>query len=197
MTDKPQTFWSSMPGILTGMAAIITALTGLYLAVNGNSTSQPTPTPPVVTTTTAPPQSEPPSTTSETGTDTSPTTPALEHRPAITTAPAVSAQLHILNKKPFPTTGPLVDCSRFPTVNTVTSLMSWSKHYHQKIIAADGSKRAATDPCNKTIDYRGMAHCKTPDDVAIRKALLDTLTLCRAAGIEWQNIKHSTIIGKE
>lgn len=32
-------FWSSLPGILTGFAAVITAITGLYLAVSGNSSN--------------------------------------------------------------------------------------------------------------------------------------------------------------
>jgi hypothetical protein len=30
-------FWSSLPGILTGFAAVITAITGLYLAIQSNS----------------------------------------------------------------------------------------------------------------------------------------------------------------
>ena len=40
MTDKPKGFWASIPGILTGLAAVITAMTGLFLAVNNNSPSK-------------------------------------------------------------------------------------------------------------------------------------------------------------
>jgi hypothetical protein len=74
--------------------------------------------------------------------------------------------------------------------------MSWSNHYHQQIIEAEGVTGRASHPCNKTIEHRGMAHCKAPYDSEIRQAMLATLTLCRAAGIEWQNIEHQTIIGK-
>ncbi len=194
MTDKPQSFWSSMQGILTGIAAVITALTGLYLAVNGNSATQPSTTPPLVVTAPVPADPDKPIITPVT----SPTKqPTLEPRPMATVTPTTRIQQLALSRKPFPETGPLIDCTLFPTVNTVTSLMGWSNHYHQKIIAAEGVKRRATDPCNKTIDYRGMAHCKASNDLEIRQALLETLTLCRAAGIEWQNIQHSTIIGKE
>ncbi len=30
MSDKPKAFWASLQGILTGFAALITAITGLY-----------------------------------------------------------------------------------------------------------------------------------------------------------------------
>ena len=36
MTEKQQSFWTTLPGILTGVAAIITAITGLYLAIGRN-----------------------------------------------------------------------------------------------------------------------------------------------------------------
>ncbi len=193
MTDKQQAFWSSIPGILTGIAAVITALTGLYLAVNGNSSKQTDAAPTVVTT----PIPVEPVITPVTGPAEQ---PVVEPQPVVTVTPNVTAPttprtaLKTVNRLPFPETGPLIDCTLFPTVNTVRSLMSWSNHYHQQIIAADGMKRRATDPCNKTIDYRGMAHCKVSNDLEIRQALLETLTLCRAAGIEWQDIQHTTII---
>lgn len=48
--DTFLTFWSTLPGILTGIAALLTAVAGLYLAFapakNGNS-NQPAPTPSV------------------------------------------------------------------------------------------------------------------------------------------------------
>lgn len=56
MADKAKGFWSSIPGILTGIAAVITATTGLYIAINGNgpATEKATTTPP-----TPPPRIEP------------------------------------------------------------------------------------------------------------------------------------------
>ena len=39
MSEKDKgSFWNSVPGILTGIAAIITAITGLYIALNNNGT---------------------------------------------------------------------------------------------------------------------------------------------------------------
>ena len=35
MSSQQQGFWSSIPGILTGLAAIITAVAGLIIAING------------------------------------------------------------------------------------------------------------------------------------------------------------------
>ncbi len=182
MTDKTQGFWSSIPGILTGIAAVLTAFTGLYHVMNGGSstakpdlpvTGEPSPSP-------SPPIDNDGS---------------MVHQGSGSTTKPVEQQVR--EKVPFPETGPLVDCTLFPTVNNVTSLMSWSNYYHQQIITADGVKRRASDPCNQAIDQRGMAHCKAPDNLEVRQALLETLTLCRAAGVEWQDIQHSTILGKE
>lgn len=33
MTEKNKSFWATIPGILTGVAAVISAITGLYLAL--------------------------------------------------------------------------------------------------------------------------------------------------------------------
>jgi hypothetical protein len=35
MTDDSKSFWTSLPGILTGLAAVLTSVTGLFVAVNG------------------------------------------------------------------------------------------------------------------------------------------------------------------
>ncbi len=110
--------------------------------------------------------------------------------------PSESPKLQPQTSTQFPQTGSLVDCARFPAVNTVASLLSWSKYYHKQVIAAGGINARAVGACNKTIDYRGMAHCKVPNDPEVRQALLETLTLCRKAGIEWTEIQHTTIIGK-
>jgi len=176
MTDQSKGFWSSIQGILTGIAAVITAVTGLYLAINdGNTISQPAITDVEVTA--------------------SPSAQATET--TIKTEESPTQIIQPRDKTPFPEIGALVDCTVFPTVNTVSSLMSWSNYHHKQIIAADGINKRAIDPCNQAIDQRGMAHCKQPDNIEVRNALLETLTLCRAAGVEWTNIKHSTIIEQE
>ncbi|MCF6353844.1 MAG: hypothetical protein L3J26_01870 [Candidatus Polarisedimenticolaceae bacterium] len=190
MPEKSPGFWGSMPGILTGIAAVITATTGLYLAMKSENATAPVvqkpkehievavlPPTPVGESTAKPGKVQVPQPHS-TGTAAS--------------VSEVEPQIRVL--PPFPERGPLVDCIYFPTVNTVASLMGWSNYYHKQIIAAEGKKQRAKDPCNQAIDQRGMAHCKAPEDLEIRRALLETLTLCRAVGIEWQNIKRSTII---
>jgi len=35
MPDDAKSFWTSLPGILTGLAAVVTSVTGLFLATNG------------------------------------------------------------------------------------------------------------------------------------------------------------------
>lgn len=43
--DTFWTFWSTLPGILTGIAAVIAAITGLYLAFRAHPTPIPAPSP--------------------------------------------------------------------------------------------------------------------------------------------------------
>ena len=191
MPDKTSNFWSSLPGVLTGLAAVITAVTGLYLSMKGEQPPAAQETKQVSIT--------PSGSTSDQAS--SQTTIGSGAQKPISLKELSVPQTHIAKpesahneKTPFPETGPLVDCTQFPTVNTVESLMSWSDYYHKQILTADGRKGRALDPCNKTIDYRGMAHCKAPTDPTIRLALLETLTLCRIAGIEWEDIEHTIII---
>jgi len=35
MSEDAKNFWTSLPGILTGLAAVVTSVTGLFLAING------------------------------------------------------------------------------------------------------------------------------------------------------------------
>ncbi len=190
MTEKEKSFWSSLPGVLTGIAAVITAITGLYVAISNNQPEPSPQQPPVEKASPKPKPVEPVKPVKS---------PRVESTPAPASVPPVAQVVKQAEKTkaPFPEVGPLVDCELFPTVNTVTSLMSWSNYYHQQIIAAQGSKGRAASPCNRAIDYRGMAHCKAPDDPEIGRALRETLELCRQAGIEWQEIQHTTIIGDQ
>ncbi len=41
MTNQPKSFWVSIQGVFTGFAAVITALTGLYIAINSGSDQKP------------------------------------------------------------------------------------------------------------------------------------------------------------
>ena len=176
MADEDRGFWSSMPGILTGIAAVITATTGLYMAINGTGPATEEdpamlPTPPPI----AEPKDPSPK---ESGTASPLEAEAIDNLEA-------TAQ-KIYEERAETSLKSLVDCQLFPTVNSTASLMSWSNHYQQQILSDTDKSNA----CNKTIDYRGMAHCKEPNNLEVRQALHETLTLCRAAGIEWTDIEH-------
>lgn len=47
MPDEKQPFWSSMPGILSGIAAVLTALTGLFIVFNKDTTQNNYPNRPI------------------------------------------------------------------------------------------------------------------------------------------------------
>ena len=181
MTDK-KGFWTSLPGILAGIAAVVTALTGLYVAVlnftpetsDGNK-----------------PVAEQVVINNEiTATETPYQDPRLltkEQREELKTEQSKALrQLNEDDFKTFPKTGPLVICEHFPSVNSVDSLMSWSNHYHKNIInPRDYQPKHA---CDKTIGYRARAHCKQPENLEIRQSLLETLSLCRKIGFEWHQV---------
>lgn len=176
MSDDSKGFWASIPGVLTGAAAVITAVTGLYLAVNDNFSSD-KPEVPAEPDTTHPLPSP---------------TPAIA--PIVKpmgTAEIIEDEKDVHDKLPDSGMHDLVDCKLFPTVNSVGSLMSWSDHYQQEIIAANNSNniQQSERACKKAIDYRAMAHCSSPNDIKVRQALFETLTLCQTAGIEWTDIK--------
>ena len=41
MSEEQKAFWSSLPGIFTGLATVVTAVTGLYIAVGKQSPAPP------------------------------------------------------------------------------------------------------------------------------------------------------------
>ena len=181
MTEQAKSFWTSLPGVLTGVAAIITAVTGLYIAIGSNLGGD--------------------GTTAEAGTSIVIEESVTDNHSSGTGTHALTDQQIIdieakarvkYDTLPQTSLKPLVDCKLFPTVNTTASLMSWSNYYHKKITKKP-SQGDITDACNKAIDYRGMAHCKEPNNLDIRQGLNETLTLCKAAGIEWMDIQHSHI----
>ena len=51
MSDKGKSFWQTVPGIMSGIAAIITALTGVVVVVRGLGVGQPSAIPETVTAT--------------------------------------------------------------------------------------------------------------------------------------------------
>ena len=181
MTKETKSFWSSLPGVLTGIAAIITAITGLYIAMSGSLGSGEGEGAVEADASAVMNESIPDSHSSEEGMH------------ALTTEQINEIEARSreeYEKLPKTNLKSLVDCKLFPTVNTTASLMSWSNYYHRKL-TKNPSQAEATDACNKAIDYRGMAHCKEPNNLDIRQGLNETLTLCKAAGIEWTEIQHS------
>jgi hypothetical protein len=182
MTEK-QGFWTSLPGILTGIAAVVTSLTGLYVAVanftpeiSGTNKQVEEQVEEQVVTNIGIAAAETPSQ--------APRVLTKEESEELETEQSKAPkQINEEDYKAFPQTGPLVICEHFPSANSVESLMSWSNHYHKNII--DPKDYQPKHACDKAIGYRASAHCMQPENAEIRKSLLETLTLCRKIGLEW------------
>lgn len=159
MSDQKQGFWSSLPGILTGLATVITAVTGLFIAINGDSE------------------------TLKKVTEDENTELSTAYDKVITAEPI--AVVDSIPDSTAVTLSALVDCKLFPTVNTVTSLMSWSDNYHKQVINDGASKHA----CNMAIAYRAQAHCKNRNDLTIRQGLAETLSLCNTIKFSWKDVQ--------
>ena len=179
MSQQSSGFWSSLPGILTGIAAIITAVTGLYIAISihqgGGGTDDvgsPKEPQPVIKDLSGQIGADGASTTSEVDT--------------ASNAANGSAKSDLADSSDQTLVSDLVDCQWFPSVNTVKSLMSWSNYYHQKILDAQTTGSSVESACVKTIDYRAQAHCQQPANLQVRQGLFETLSLCRTAGIDWK-----------
>lgn len=181
MGNQNQGFWSSLQGILTGIAAVITAITGLYIAIAGNSVEKDDES--VAQTTQQQEQQKPPKETAQPSTTVS-TSVFSAAQPKVITPKTIGPEI-TLPKTALSLSTDLVECEYFPSVNSVRSLMSWSNHYQQQIVEAQGVTARALSSCKKTISYRAQAYCQSPKDTEIRQALFDTLSLCEAAGIDW------------
>ena len=84
-----------------------------------------------------------------------------------------------------------IDCSDefFHSQTSTKSLMSWSKRYHKDIKTASSVKPGFSisgdmlvsggRACLKTVQYRGTAHCQQPNNIEIKTALNESLTLCQ------------------
>ena len=120
MTEK-QGFWTSLPGILTGFAAVVTALTGLYVAVLNFT--------PEISNDNKPAEEQVVTNNEITAPETPNQAPPLltkEQREELKTEQSKALrQINEEDYKPFPQTGPLVMCEHFPSENSVESLMSW------------------------------------------------------------------------
>ena len=160
MSDQQQGFWTSLPGMLTGLATVITAVTGLFIAINGGDSETLK------------------KITKDENTELS--TPHVE----VITAEPITVEDSTPDSTAI-TLSALVDCKLFPTVNTVTSLMSWSDYYHKQVINAGASKHA----CNMAIAYRAQAHCKKRNDLTIRQGLAETISLCNTIQFSWKDVQ--------
>jgi hypothetical protein len=83
-TRKPVSWWQTLPGVLTALAAVITAVTGLVIAVRSNDGSPRDPEPPAITAANTQAEAVPPATTAV-----PPATTAVP--PPTTAAPVASA----------------------------------------------------------------------------------------------------------
>ena len=170
MSDQKKGFWSSIPGMLTGLAAVITAVTGLVVAI---STSDIASLIKGGDTGTGPPI-----------TDVGGMVDGLANEGPTNVMPITVIDDGNPDSGAI-TLDALVDCKLFPTENTVTSLMGWSDHYQKQIINAGPTK----DACNKAIAYRAQAHCKNRSDLAIRQGLAENLSHCEKIKFTWKDVQ--------
>lgn len=185
--SEQQGFWTSLQGILTGIAAVITAITGLYIAVFNNGDSNAVETVDTSGTTISTPVVKPNEGSLDQGLKSPVLIAAQEGKKSETVKSSETLPKPVNKNLPaFPETGPLVDCKQFPSVNSITSLMSWSNHYHKKIV--EGHESNPEYSCNHAVGNRARAHCMELDNMEIRQALLESLTLCRRTGFEWTQV---------
>jgi len=164
MSKEKTSFWTTLPGILTGLASIITAAGGLIVVLKGNESTS---NPPAIA------QPVIAQTTEMNGNKNS----DVKH-------PSVQAQKNApLNN--------IVDCSssRFQSNNSVRSLLSWSDPYFQSARSAaenNGSKLFYN--CQKALQFRASAWCKQPSG-EVEQGLRAALRVCRVNGslTAWYN----------
>jgi hypothetical protein len=189
MASSSGSFWSSLQGILTGLAAVITAVTGLYLAVQG-SASTTTLEPSSSSVVAQPPKEAAVSVSLAPGLAVPSPTANVTLSPSSNTV-TKHLQAQAFTQEHFSRVGKSyiasINCQLFPTPNTSRSLMSWSNDYQQKIVDANGVKARALVPCQKTISYRAQAFCTNRADTDIQNALIDTLQQCQKVGVSWQD----------
>jgi len=191
MSETNGSFWTTLPGILTGFASVIAAVTGLVVALNGGDPTADAKVgnPGEVVVTSDAVKGAPSLPALQLHADNAPV--AANEKAQTVAAPAQSFVAATgpteFNVKPLPQ---VVDCSSDKMLNnTVPSLMSWSKHYFDEAQAHQGSDSQRYD-CEKLLQYRASAWCKEPSP-KIRNALMESLRLCRVNGtlVAWYQSK--------
>jgi len=199
MSEGKGNFWTTLPGILTGLASVITAVAGLVYAMNGGDPA-------------AAPGISPAGEAALSSTAVE-KAPVIQLNKLVANAANVAAQAPVEQamvqeqvKMPSQTqaqpqsqaqpqtlpqavepspaiaiTIPLekvVNCnSKRMLNNSVDSLMSWSNHYFEEAQAHQGSASQRSD-CEKLLQYRASAWCKDKSE-KISNALIESLKLCK------------------
>lgn len=179
MSESSGGFWTTLPGILTGLASVITAVAGLVYALNGGDPNAPAAvnTPPAVTEVLVQPKNPQSPGQALPVNAASQDVSQPENLPSAPEVSTVATQHAAV--RPLPPEQS-VDCDgKLILDNTVASLMSWSKHYFEEAEKHQGSASQRYD-CEKLLQYRASAWCKDPS-VKIRDALVESLTLCRVS----------------
>jgi len=178
MSESNGSFWTTLPGILTGLASVIAAVTGLVVALNGGDPTADANVANSRETVVASPVAEKP-----------PAVSLQVNQPAQVATNNVSQLEKEMQAQQPQVDDPVssvdvamplhqvVDCNSDKILNnSVGSLMSWSNHYFNEAQAHQGSSSQRYD-CEKLLQYRASAWCKNQAP-KIRSALVDSLKLC-------------------
>ena len=163
MSEDKKSFWTTLPGILTGFAAVISAVTGLVVALHGGD--------PTV--------------------DQQDSNNSVIEQPVKTNhaANGLSAHASVPPGERLSLKG-IVDFSsvRFQDNNSVRSLMSWSDHYFREAKKAAELGGNLFYNCQKALQLRASAWCKQASP-EIEKGLEAALKVCKVRGslADWFN----------
>jgi len=204
MSEDKGSFWTTMPGILTGVASVIGAVTGLVIALNGGDPDRPdvvqqqsamvAQASQLAAGSVASPSASMAGQTNITSRSIHEPVTQSDQSPAPAPAPK-----QISPQEPRVATAAAqrpvspeqaVDCnSKIILNNSVGSLMSWSRHYFDEAQAHQGSASQRYD-CEKLLQYRASAWCKDQSP-KIRNALAESLKLCRVNSplVAWYKAK--------
>lgn len=165
MSDSKNSFWTSLPGILTGFAGVISAIAGLIAVWPDSSVS------------TVPDIS-----------------PSIEQqvivkpmvKEIIKTKPTVVTHVAAVSneKAPSNTGNVLVDCNtlqvRLMSDKSIDDLQGTASFYYKKAMAATSGSNWMNNVCVRFIDYQGAAWCRQPGNKKIADRLEQGLALCAA-----------------
>lgn len=179
MSESNGSFWSSLPGVLTGIAAVITAVAGLVAVWPSAGETPATTAEQTVAIEPQPtPESNPPAVVTVESTVESNSTkdkPLLARPVAERVVANISPAVLTMNKP--------IDCSesRFQPIRdkSVKEMLDTANFYRTKLLEGERGSNMFNRQCQKYFEYQGRAWCQSKEDAFIRDGLLKAMRFCR------------------